>query len=344
MCAGTITRSDTAFMGFYAVEPKFQGMGIGRELWAKTTSRLGGSTNVGLYGVPAMSDKYNKSGFKVEDSIRMLIYESAPMDDSGELLNLDHLKDLSELTIDDNSKYRLELIDANTSEEMFNKLIEFDARVNSFSRDKLLKNYLWSSDVPLTFVIVQVKDSSLQVNKQHQQQQQHQQSSPGERKSSCCAKPTQESIIEDETLSTNLRSSLSISATNVVGDEARLGSSGSRPIEPSSATAPVNGTVEIVGYGCIRHDNTSGGILGPIYAESSDICQVILKNLLKHFKLTPGGKYSVMALSSNQEACRLLERVGLIEMDQCSRMFTRFVPTANYAKIYYVHSPNFTLF
>lgn len=351
MCAGVMTRPDTAFMGFYAVDPKYQGMGIGRELWAKTTARLGGyTTNTGLYGVPAMTEKYEKSGFKVEDSIRMLIYESdvnsGPLNDSEQL---SQLTDLSELKIGDlRSKYRLELIDGNTSEEIFNKLIEYDTRINSFSRDKLLRNYLWSSshEVPLTFAIVRDTPNA---NQQHSHQAIQGQNF-GERKSSCCAKPCQESIIEDETLSTKLRSSLSISATNVADTDQYLRSSS--PVDIPSVGAASGGQCkqvassgfEIVGYGCIRHDNTSGGMIGPIYADSSDICQVLLKNLLKHFKLPTGGKYSVMALSSNQEACRLLESIGLFEMDQCSRMFTRFVPTASYSKIFYVHSPNFTLF
>lgn len=361
MCSATMTRPDTAFVGFYAVDPDYQHIGIGRELWSRTLKRLDPATNVGLYGVPAMAEKYKKTGFLLEDATRMLIYESEA--GAEQRLNLSLLKDIDEL-----SGCRLVVIDGNTSETLFKRLVDYDHSVQKFSRNRLLRHYLKGSDVPLTVAILCAggKLSAHSACDQHHH--------IGERKSSCCAKPSQESIIEDEALSTTTNSSLSISANARASSPPPLSNIGELPPKSSSpidipsvagSTCPghiaagaaqqdsaaanaaqqaSNDDYEVLGYGCIRYDNNSGGIIGPVYADSSDLCEVILKNLMQRFKLKEGSIYSVMALSSNKQACKILSKVGLIEREQCSRMFTKFVPAASFSKIYFVHSPNFTLF
>lgn len=356
MCAGSMTRSDTAFMGFYAIEPKYQKAGIGRELWARTVGRLDPSINIGLYGVPTMSEKYKKSGFVLEDSIRMLIFESAP--NKLDKLVLNELRD-----VDDFHCCHIETMDANSSELLFKKLVDYDHSVQKFSREKLLRYYLRGDDIPLTLAIV--RDNNKSKSCTHPACDQHHLSNPtNERKSSCCAKQSQQSIIEDETLSTTKKSSLSISPgssmNSINANVDPLQAKSASPIDKTSsatiqdqilqqtpndiAFSDSNCSYEILGYGSIRVDNNSGGIIGPIYADSSDLCEVILKNLINRFDLKGDSIYSVMALSSNKQACKILTKIGLQEMEQCSRMFTRFIPAASLSKVYYVHSPNFTLF
>lgn len=351
-----MTRSDTAFMGFYAIEPRYQKAGIGRELWARTVGRLDPSVNIGLYGVPTMSEKYKKSGFVLEDSIRMLIFESVV--NEAEKLKLNELKD-----IDEYHCCHIETIDANSSELLFKKLVDYDQSVQKFSREKLLRYYLREDDVPLTLVIV--KDNNKSKSCTHPAcDQHHLSSSINERKSSCCAKPSQESIIEDETLSTTTKSSLSISPGSSMNSidptiiDQQLQTKSTSPIDITSSNITQDQQqasnvsaqfdprcgYEILGYGSIRVDNNSGGIIGPIYADSSDLCEVLLKNLINRFDLKKDSIYSVMALSSNKQACKILTKIGLQETEQCSRMFTKFIPAASLSKIYYVHSPNFTLF
>lgn len=351
MCAGVMARPDTAFVGFYAVEPKYQCIGIGRELWARCLERLDESINVGLYGVPSMSEKYFKTGFKLQDSIRMLIYESEPNNEKN--LNLSALKSLDDLGV---SNLELEVINRDTSPTKLKKLIDYDQSVHRYSREKLLKLYLNGDDTPLTFAIIKnnnrtrLSSSSPSNMHQDQDQQQFVHSINTERKSSCCAKPSQEAIFEDETLSTTAKSSLSISSINLGEFQPRSMS----PIDipsvscvtsssPSSSSPSVMGDFEVIGYGCIRQDNNSGGIIGPVYADSSDLCEVLLRNLMENFELPPGKVFSVMALTSNKQASKIMSKVGLNEIDQCTRMFTKFIPSATFSKIYYVHSPNFTL-
>lgn len=351
MCAGTITRSDTAFMGFYAVEPEYQGLGIGRELWVRTVSRLDlAGINKGLYGVPGMSSKYKKSGFAIEDTIRMIVYESTR--NASRPVNTEELKDIDELP-----GCRLITIDHETDDITFQKLVDYDQSVQKHSREKLLKLYLAGQDAPLTIAIVRdcVGFGSASKPLDHCAPVHH----VPERKSSCCAKPNQESIFEGEALKTSTRRSSS--AMISAGSSEVFSPRATSPIDIPSPSAVANQpshcaletssnwsnesqNLELLGYGCIRLDNNAGGMIGPIYADSSDLCEVILRNLIDRYHLRPNAIYSVMALSSNKNACKLLNKIGLNEMDQCSRMFTKFVPAASFSKIFYVHSPNFSLF
>lgn len=344
MCAGPMTRDDTAFMGFYAVDPRYQGIGVGRELWAKTVERLDSGKNIGLYGVPAMSAKYKKSGFKIEDSIRMLIYESRlTNDESGgqkhelfpERLKALESQSLVQSTIR-NNKWLLigsqTLKDIN-ERDLFDQLVKYDEHVNRFSRRDLLSNYLLGDDTPLTVImLLPVVREQKYSHCQSQAEKRIAGSESGvlshkPQGQSCCqleSARTSDQGHEDDALSTNVQHSLSIS--------------------PIVRQDGLDEHYKIVGYGCARHDNTGGGMIGPLYASSDDYCEIILRQLIGHFPLQSGGKYSVMSLTSNSAASYILEKIGFHQMDQCSRMFTKFAPEASLSHVYFVHSPNFTLF
>lgn len=254
MCAGPMTRDDTAFIGFYAVEPQYQGVGVGRELWSKTLGHLESTLNVGLYGVPEMAEKYKKVGFTLEDSASMLVFESEP--DSWDISSLDCLRQVNDA--------RLALLDGSSSDlSLFETLVEYDSQIHGYSRRNLLCQYLLGQDTPLTVTV--------------------------------------------------------LDATK----------------EPS----------KMLGYGIIREDNNSGGIIGPIYADNDTICEFILAQLISKFELDSGKIFSVMPLNSNTSAIEILRKIGFVQREECSRLFTKYVPKAGLSnKIYYVHSPNFSLF
>jgi GNAT superfamily N-acetyltransferase len=56
--------SDFGFMGFYIVEPGHRGRGYGLQLWKAGLEHLAGR-NIGLDGVLAQQENYQKSGFKL---------------------------------------------------------------------------------------------------------------------------------------------------------------------------------------------------------------------------------------------------------------------------------------
>lgn len=265
MCAAPrCCNGETAFIGFYAVEPMYQKLGIGRELWSKTVGNLDENLNKGLYGVPEMVEKYKQSGFVKEDSISMLVYETEP-DILKADLKLDSLCTLSQL--DSEGQLKLEILngqkigddDHNDQKNLFENLVSFDARVNGFSREQLLKEYLIGNDIPLTVIV----------------------------------------------------------------------------------SGPNN---SIHGYGIIRKDNNLGGIIGPIYANNQQVCEIILHELIDKFALIGGKIFTVMPLTSNQQAVEILKRIGFVEKHECSRLFTKYIPVADMARIFFIHSPNFTLF
>lgn len=52
------------FLGFYIVKPEFRNQGFGIQIWQKALAYLG-NRNIGLDGVIAQQDNYQKSGFKI---------------------------------------------------------------------------------------------------------------------------------------------------------------------------------------------------------------------------------------------------------------------------------------
>ena len=74
------TRFDprTAYIGFYATKPGFQGRGIGIRCWKKMLDYLGPDRNVGLCSSPSQVSTYrDKSGFKVQDTNSMVLHDSS---------------------------------------------------------------------------------------------------------------------------------------------------------------------------------------------------------------------------------------------------------------------------
>lgn len=53
------------FIGFYIIKPEFRGQGWGFKLWQAALHYLGNQRNIGLDGVIAQQENYQKSGFKI---------------------------------------------------------------------------------------------------------------------------------------------------------------------------------------------------------------------------------------------------------------------------------------
>lgn len=90
------------FIGFYIVAPTHRGKGYGMQVWNAGVDRLADLPCVGLDGVLAQTDNYQKSGFKfVHKNCR---YEGNPEQfrakASGELDQGEHLKPLAAVGVD----------------------------------------------------------------------------------------------------------------------------------------------------------------------------------------------------------------------------------------------------
>ncbi|MBR8836513.1 MAG: GNAT family N-acetyltransferase [Stigonema ocellatum SAG 48.90 = DSM 106950] len=53
------------FLGFYIVKPQFRGQGFGMKIWKAAMLYLGAECNIGLDGVIAQQQNYQKSGFQI---------------------------------------------------------------------------------------------------------------------------------------------------------------------------------------------------------------------------------------------------------------------------------------
>lgn len=294
-----MARPDTAFMGFYAVRPKYQKHGVGKKLWSQTTSRLNQTNiNIGLYGVDEMYDKYKRGGFDINDPARLCIFER-----DLKQLDLDTLRE----SLDG---YRTEKFDHNSSEEQFKKLVEYDRAILHYSREKLLRLYLKTNDCPLT--IMAIKEG--QTNNTDQSATTYNRVASIEEQEevlACCKSTNELSVSDDPKRKDNIN-------------------------ETTIAT--------ISGYGCIRADNTGGCMIGPIYAESSDIAELLTRKLIENYNLPLTNNVLIMSLTTNKQALNIITKAGFHEAEQCGRLFTKFIPSINYSKVYSIHSPNFTLF
>ncbi|WP_438464103.1 GNAT family N-acetyltransferase [Marinomonas sp. PE14-40] len=78
--------SDFAFIGFYLVKPEYRGQGYGMQLWQAAMSYSSGC-NIGLDGVAAQQENYQKSGFE-------LAYANVRFQGEVGLVNSDKLSNL----------------------------------------------------------------------------------------------------------------------------------------------------------------------------------------------------------------------------------------------------------
>jgi len=79
------------FIGFYIVKPKYRGKGYGIKIWNEALKKLGGR-NIGLDGVTAQQENYERSGFKLAH--RNIRYEGISDNrtvDSPEIIKLSTL-------------------------------------------------------------------------------------------------------------------------------------------------------------------------------------------------------------------------------------------------------------
>lgn len=127
----------TAYIGFYATKPPFQGKGIGIQCWHKMIHYLGPDRNVGLCSSPSQVSTYrDKAGFRVQDINSMVLH------DSSDTICFDSLvKNVENVTI-----RRLERSD-------FSSVVAFDQTLVGLDRSKLLEPGLFEPDsIPMVAV------------------------------------------------------------------------------------------------------------------------------------------------------------------------------------------------
>lgn len=136
MCAGVFVNPDTAFIGLYGVDPRYQKLGIGMSMWKKIMDHIG-DRNAGLYAVPEHLVMYrDRAGFKHEDNKLMCLYES------DSVRTQDLVKDLDGIRID------------KIDDTLAQKVIEYDEEVHKFSRSVSVNNKYECLKIPVLLGLV----------------------------------------------------------------------------------------------------------------------------------------------------------------------------------------------
>ncbi len=117
-CIAGVKYGDFAFVGLYIVKAPFRGKGYGLEIWNKAIGYLG-DINIGLDGVPAQIENYNKSGFKLyHGSLRFAGTISVSINISSNIIP--------------------------ANEQYLNKIVAYDSFHFPGKRDKFLKGWFFN--------------------------------------------------------------------------------------------------------------------------------------------------------------------------------------------------------
>lgn len=137
-------------VGYYTVDSRFHGQGIGRKTWDKAlASAKENSTNLFLNGVPNMWLKYqNVEGFDKLEEAKILVFEIPRKD-----VDLKRFKDLDSL-----EKCTLKVIGEDSNEVLLEKMFAYDESVVGFSRRACWRVYLSGEGKPLTLVLLKEED------------------------------------------------------------------------------------------------------------------------------------------------------------------------------------------
>lgn len=129
MCAGVFVDPETAFIGLYAVRPELQGKGIGIKIWNRIMAHINGK-NAGLYAVPEHLHTYrDRAGFRVEDSIRMIVYEG-----DGPSSTEDLVHEVGNVGISE------------ASEDLLHQIVSYDTKITYVDRSHLLRHTIREKD------------------------------------------------------------------------------------------------------------------------------------------------------------------------------------------------------
>ncbi|GBM19474.1 hypothetical protein AVEN_119498-1 [Araneus ventricosus] len=101
---------------------------------------------------------------------------------------------------------------------------------------------------------------------------------------------------------------------------------------------------EICGYGNIRKNIKNGAIVGPLYADSAEIAERILYELLKAFPIGEVEGIIMMAIDCNLLAMKMMDKLGFQSGNGIARLYRKEEVHVKYEKVFSQHSLNFSIF
>ncbi|XP_055930946.1 uncharacterized protein LOC129961208 isoform X2 [Argiope bruennichi] len=101
---------------------------------------------------------------------------------------------------------------------------------------------------------------------------------------------------------------------------------------------------EICGYGNIRKNIKNGAIVGPLYADSAEIAEKILYELVKAFPIGEIEGIMMMAIDCNLPAMKMMDKLGFQTLEGIARLYRDEEVHVKYEKVFSQHSLNFSIF
>lgn len=114
--------------------------------------------------------------------------------------------------------------------------------------------------------------------------------------------------------------------------------------EPDSVALMAVKNQEICGYGCLKDEIKGMTLVGPLYACSPEIAELLLRRMVELFPSGSEKGLIMMAIDANPASLHLVDKLNLKRKFTLPRIFTKSVVEAkNYEKVYGQCNINFSL-
>lgn len=109
-------------------------------------------------------------------------------------------------------------------------------------------------------------------------------------------------------------------------------------------TAIRTGTGRVCGYGCLKKNVQTSLLVGPLYADKIEIAEMILRRLIQEYPGEYCDTITIAVGECNEDAVRLVDRLGLNDRIKVPRCYTKEQVKANFRKVFGQHALNFSPF
>ncbi|XP_035215507.1 uncharacterized protein LOC118189073 [Stegodyphus dumicola] len=104
------------------------------------------------------------------------------------------------------------------------------------------------------------------------------------------------------------------------------------------------GERKVCGYGCIKENIKGNALVGPLYADETDIAELILYYLIKAFPLAESRGVTMTTIDCNQSAMDMTEKAGFFKEPGIARLYTKEEVNVKFEKVFGQHNLNFSVF
>ncbi|KAF8773050.1 uncharacterized protein LOC129985156 isoform X2 [Argiope bruennichi] len=361
-CCGTRLTPELGFMGLYVVLEEYRGKGIGFQLWKAAKEHLG-NRNIGVHGDPVNFKKYTeKEGFCHVEDYAIVYYECYNDSISTNVVSIPDIKIATYFegycigcsnsigSVDDSTTHKGSREEENDSKKTCAKLNAMKI-VQSLEKSSLAEEQYNSDEISGIEYIDEPHPSSAIIEGASTNSA-HEELSNVKNK----IKPNIEMRKSLKEIPFNLMNLNVVENTKaeeilsqvVAFDKSVNNRDRSFVVRQTFSWASCRSKVallegKVVGYACLRHVVTEHWIISPFYADTEDVAEILLFELLQGFNFSQAPKGITVRFPDKNIACkRLVEKFGFKE--KAIRILTGFTKRCvniDTSKVYSFHSTVF---